>query len=692
MNKRLNYIKTIILVILVFIVLKNCLGWPMEKVLQVIKYFGVILIPELFILLSIISLAYFIGNKIQNTFHVEYDSILEEFLISIGLGFGIIAFVNFILGHFHLLYSWIYWLVLIILMPKIFYCMYLFISQLKRKGINYFNTGRSNLEISLVIILLIHLFVALTISLVPDYSEGATVHLTIGSYYKMKHAIVHIPFMFYAEQPHLTEMIQLTCIMLLKSTVLCKLLNFIIYLLVLGTIYAISRRILPKIYALLGCAIFAISVGGICSIFYTFKEEVFLTLFTLLSFLILLVYFRKRKYIYLFLFVIMLGYVSGCKILFGFIPVLAMIPLFLFIELLENKRYRQKTILTCILILISVTILAIPWYIRQLVYHGNLFYPLSPFKTLTTGDRSAVGFFEDEHVVYNNDTNQFVFRHTTPFQGTIGDKLVGFAKGYCLFLWRMVREPKSFNGDSSSILFLILLPGLLFLNRPIAKEFKYFLLLGLFLYTLNYLCPATISRFYPLMVVLSVISAYVYYNLSRTSRVVNNFLFMIVGVVLVTFTITRNINHKVMSGFKHYWPVVFGVETREEFLQREAYGSYSTAKFVSKKLPKDAKLFFYALDTGFYYDENDYIWGDKIHAGEFIGYSKMNCAEDLLRRLDSLGITHIVLSSGYWPPRKGYNEENIHSWVKEIVGNYCAKLFEDKYISLYEIYYTESKK
>ncbi len=688
MLRRKLFSKYLILILLIFIILKSCLGWPMEKVIQVIRYFGFTLIPELFILFFIISLSFLIGNKLLSVFRLNWNSFLEESLISLGLGFGIIAFANFILGHFGLLYSWLYWVILIILLPKTFSHIYSFGSRLRDKIPDLTSIKRSKFELGLIIILLIHIFMAVTLSMVPDRGEGSAVHLAMASYYRMHHGIVHIPFMFYGEQPHLTEMIWLSCIMLLKSSVLCKLMNFTAYLLVLGTIYAISRRILSRKYALLGCAIFSITTEIIFVYFHTCKEEFFLTFFTLLSFLVLLSYFKERKIGYLFLLTIILGYATGCKLLFGFIPSLAIIPLLLSREIVAHKKHRWKVISSCILISVSVIILAFPWYMRQQIYHHSLFYPLKPIKTVTTGDRSSVGFIEEDQEAFTVKSDQLVFRHTIPFRGSRGDKVKGIVKGYFLFLWRMVNEPKSFGGTSASILFLILLPGLLFLKHPLPNEYKYLLLFGLLLYTLNFLCPAMIQRFFPLMAVLSMICAYIYYNLSKASRAINLFLLLIVGTILITLTITKNINHKVISGFKSYWPVAFGAETRKEHLERTTYGTCSTANFISENLTKDAKLFFYALAQGFYY-ENDYIWGDKLHAGEFMQYSRMNCAEDLLRRLHSLGITHLVISAGYWPPRKGYNEENIHAWVKQIAAQYSTKLFEDKYISLYEIDYSK---
>jgi hypothetical protein len=141
-----------------------------------------------------------------------------------------------------------------------------------------------------------------------------------------------------------------------------------------------------------------------------------------------------------------------------------------------------------------------------------------------------------------------------------------------------------------------------------------------------------------------------------------------------------------IGGLKSYWKVSVGLEPRDSYMKREAYGSYSCAEFAAKNLPKGSKFFFYALDTGLYY-ENDYFWGDKLHAGSFMRYSSMRSYLDMLSRLRELGATHMVVSSGYWPPRKGYNEENIHTWVKEISLSCSRKLFEDKYISLYELDY-----
>lgn len=648
---------------------------------QILKYFFLELAADFVVFSIFILVSYCLGIRLLKLFRFPKEEELNEVIFfSFTIGAGLLAFVTYILGHLHLLYSWLFWslsLTILVLSRNNLHNVF------KRIVSEWSFVGQKPSLITLLalVIILIHIFYGLTLVLLPEFNVDATAeHIAIGSLYKHHHKIIPIPFMLKGEWPHLTEMLHLFATMLRKSSPINDLINYSFYLSFLFGIYIIGRRFLEPRFALLGCAIFSVSSNVLMVHLLTgVKEDFPLNLFFLAAFLTLLKYIKSKESRDLALVVLSLGFAAGTKVIYGFIPLIAILALFIIVALYEKAFSLKGVALTSALVVALALLMALPWYARQIVYHHNPFYPMDPLHTFKTGDKSAMG--SDPTATKEN---LLVFRHLLPENPDVVQLITGIIKGYILFLWRMTTQPDYFELTTISFSFIIILCFVLLTKHPYPTEAVYTCILASLLYTLYFFSLGTTRRFLPMLGVLSIVCAYIVQNININRKQLGHFLLAVVFIVLSNDVINKFARIKPFGGIESFWPVLVGIETRRERLIKETWGSTLTSEFIEDNLPKNAKLFFYPMACGYHFNK-DYVWGDKLQAGDYIGYSKMKGPRDLLARLKELGITHMVVDKGYWPPRLHYREDEIHKWVTDIMQEYSYFMFKDRNLSLYKL-------
>jgi hypothetical protein len=93
-------------------------------------------------------------------------------------------------------------------------------------------------------------------------------------------------------------------------------------------------------------------------------------------------------------------------------------------------------------------------------------------------------------------------------------------------------------------------------------------------------------------------------------------------------------------------PVVFGLESRTNYLSRKLY-SYTAYQFANTQLSDSAMLFTFPENRTFYLNRS-YIWGCP-YLQAMIDYDCCDSSSDLLRELEDLGITHIIVHRRVYP-------------------------------------------
>jgi len=652
-------------------------------IMQIFKFFAFELALDLVVVAVFLSVSYCLGARLLKFFKFPEENLTEVIFFSFSAGFGLLAFVTFILGHLHLLYSWVFWLLSLAILLL---CRNDLINLLKRirSELSFSSRKPSLTTWCASIIIGVHIFYGLSLALLPEYNTDATYeHLAIGSLYKYHHRIIPILFMLKGEWPHLTEMLHLFATMLIKSSPVNDLINYSFYLSFLFGVYIICRRFLKPRFALLGCAIFSVSSKVLMAQLTMVKEEFLLSLFFLSAFLAFLKYARSKKFRDVAFVVLFLGFATGTKIIYGFFPLIAIVSLFLVVAVYEKIFSFKRIVLTSISMVAFVLLMALPWYGGQIVHHHNFFYPMHPFHTFASGDVSAMG--SDPRLP---KVNQLAFRRFLPENPNPVQLIAGITKGYILLLWRMAAEPDYFGGErvTISFSFIIIFGFILLIRRPHPRDAVYTGVLAVLLYTLFFFSLSSIRRMLPLPAVMSIVCAYVVQNVRVNRKRIGCFLLTVVFLVLCYDVVDKFVKEKPFGGIGSFWPVLVGIETRRERLIKETYGATLTSEFIDNYLPKNAKLFFYPIAPGYHFNKN-YIWGDKLQAGNYIGYSAMKGPEDLLVRLRQLGITHMVVDKGFWRTRPHYQEEEIENWIVEITQRYSFFMFRDRHFSVYQLQY-----
>ncbi len=646
-------------------------GWGYGNILNVLGFWTTNLIPELCLLFYFILLSFAIGGMILSRIGIKTKSLLDNFLLSTGMGFGIIGVLVYLMAHLGILYKWVFIVIFfgagILLWKRIWQCLI----QIKNSNKNYWNNELNPVLLIALFCLVVHLFLGLALSLTPEVNTDATAyHLALPNYYIMNHRIVHMGFMFYGEWPHLSEMLNMVMLIFIKSSVLCKLLQFTFFSLSLMAIYSIARAVMPAAFAIMASAVFA-SIYRVLFYLYTTKEEFFLTFFSLLCFMALVYYIKNGEKRWLIPLALYSGFTIGCKLLFGLVPVFCIFVIVVWTIFRKKIPHITSSFLKYILIILAFSSI---WYMRQIVYYGEPFYPIS-LLTITKGDRSAIGSLDDPTV----NVNQLVFRHNMPKEHTLAKFVGHVVKGYFLFPWRLTADEESFAGVTS-IFFIVLLPGILLVKRPFPEEIKYGLLYGLLLLTCYFFSPAEIGRYFPLFAILSVICVYILANL--ITRLSGKIILIIVSVTIIVFTIL-NIRHNIIGGFFNQAPVALGIEKRGDYLKQRTYGVYETAEYINRNLTQGTRLFLFPLITGFYIDRL-YVWGDPAHADKVMRYDEMKSASDLLSRLNELGITYILVDTN-WKPRANKLEPSVYQWVDEVIKKNGVEVFNRMSMHLYHL-------
>ena len=125
-----------------------------------------------------------------------------------------------------------------------------------------------------------------------------------------------------------------------------------------------------------------------------------------------------------------------------------------------------------------------------------------------------------------------------------------------------------------------------------------------------------------------------------------------------------------------FFPVVFGQVSKDEFLSSKA-PYYEDISYANRQLPKDSKLLVYGLYS-YYYFEHDYIPGPSVYQN-IVDYSKMQSAEELLRRLSELKITHIFREGGLFSDSEVdvFNSEAISFYAELEKKGYIVPIYQN---------------
>ena len=329
---------------------------------------------SLFYFLVIILISTALGRKIFNKARVNFDSPLEEFCFSIGIGLAILAFISLLLGIAGLLYRWFFWFLVIgltiLCSGEIFKISLNFIKDSR----TFILSKKEQFTTFLLAIVAVFLFLSFLSSLAPPTGWDAVVyHLTLPKLFINHHSIYNVIDNPSSARPLNIQMLFMFS-MLLHSDILAKLISYLFTLLAVICIYSFGRRFFSKNIGLYAALVFV--TMPYTTVYSTYTQvDLALAFYVILSFYSFLIWIKSNGNKMFFITAILVGFCLGIKytaILSVFLLILGIFYKTLFLD----KKKLGAALSKIFLMIAIVIVIGCFWYIRNYIDTGN---PVHPF-------------------------------------------------------------------------------------------------------------------------------------------------------------------------------------------------------------------------------------------------------------------------------------------------------------------------
>jgi len=566
--------------------------------------------------LVLISLA--AGRKIFKLCKVNFDSLLEEFVFSTGVGLGLVSYLTLTLGLLGLLYWWACLLLLIALF--VFALREIWeagnvVRIVGQKVREFFPLKRKNIFVfALSIVLFAQILLAFIASLAPvtDWDSGCY-HLAIPKLWIQHHKIIYIPYILESEFPLTTETLY-GLGLALADDVSANLIIWAISILFLFAIFSLCRRYFSVKVGLLSSAAFYCTplVGMLAS---GTMMELAIGYYAFLGLYAFLKYLDTNDYKMLALAAVTSGLAAATKHT-GIIP---FVLLFIGVIIVEIKRRKFSIAAFKGIALCSLAFLLIPspWYIKSFINTGN---PVIPFFHEIFGGKNLPAEVSEL---------SFVFAKSYGI-----DTKAGFIPGLIIRV-KSLLNPFFFGGWSAIVgpFFLAFVPCL-GLMKGVSKTVKYLLIYSIgglifgsiFTTSSRYMIPVYSGFF--------IAGAYAAYRLIDSYKPLNK----VVPVIILASLLFNIIP---VAGLAYIrLPVAIGLETREHYLSRRIE-MYDVAEYINHNLSDDVKIL--TMDPRGYYLDKPHIMGARGRQG-YIRYDNIHNVSQVLDMLKKHQITHLLIN------------------------------------------------
>jgi len=620
------------------------------------------------LLFLVAIVAYFLGKKFLRWLRIDFEFSLEETVFSIGLGFGVLAYMTLFLGLLGLLYTSLFYGLLIVVF--IFAMIEIIKSRKRLEKTNPAVLPGGMFSFAyLPIWILLGSFVLLNfiMSFTPElFYDSLTYHIGVPNYYVIKHRICEMPYNVASYYPFNTEMLY-TLALLLKREGLPKLLHFSSGILCLGAIFSFCKRYFSELVGIIACAIFY-SIPFLAMNSWVTGNDVALSYFFILSIYALVNYFGSetpslnstRGIKWFILAGIFSGIAMGSKYT-GVFTLFGILLLIIWYQYFKMKmRFSEITKQILIFACLVVGIMS-PWLIKNMIYTGN---PIFPFLYKWFGSKNLVFY----HEYYGN---------TVLPMGLQSLKLKElFASPWVLTMEG--QDSMTFVGP----MFLLFTPFVFFIkqkrniiNYLILFFLSSYLLWGMSTYKYRYLLPA--------FSVLSIITAY---GLVTLCKRIPKYLGRLIPIVFAIFMGTNLYSVLMIMHFSYNpFALLTGLETRDHYLSLTRpgypYPSYDAFKYINENLPEDVKIMIIG-EAKVHYLKRDFIYNLVHNFTPVVEWTKVSKnGDELFVKIKEEKITHILINTfeatrtisyGYL----NWNEEEIkifdQFWQKYVQEIYSA--------------------
>ena len=622
------------------------------------------------LLLIVIVVAYFLGKKSLKWLKIDFGFLLEEIVFSVGLGFGVLAYMTLFLGLLGLLYTSVAYSFVIVIF------IFAIIKTLKsRKGAKKSNApvplrARFSFEyFPIWIILGTFVIVNFIMSFTPEiFYDSLVCYLGAPNYYVIKHRILEMPYRTGSYYPFNIPMLY-TLALLLKQEGLPKLLHFFSGILCLGALVSFSKRYFDYRVGVIACAIFY-SIPILAMNSWVTGNDIALSYFFILSIYALINYFsletssinNGRGFKWFILSAIFSGIAMGSKYT-GVFTLFGIVGLIFCYEYFEMKKKFPKVTKQILIFVVIVIAIMSPWLIKNIIYTGNPIYPV------------LYKWFGGRNLIVHSDSIIMP-------KGLQSLKL----KEFFISPWTLTMKGQDslrFIGP----MFLLFTPFVFFIKKK-RSIINYLILFFVFSYILwgrgtfkyRYLLPA--------FSILSIVTAY---GLVTLYEKIPKYLGKLIPIVFAIFMGTNLYSVLMIMHFSYNpFNVLTGLETRDHYLSLTRpgypYPSYKAYKYINENLPADAKVMIIG-DSKIHYIKRDFISNNVHNLTPVVEWTKVSKnGDELYKKIKEEKITHILINTFEATRTISYGYLNWNEEEIKIFDRFWQKYVEEIYAGYYGVH------
>ena len=317
-----------------------------------------------------------LGMKILNSCKLRFNSVLQEIIISGGLGLGICIFVVLFMGLMHLLYIWL-------IIPLII-IINIFVLREIRAIVLKFNLAFKEVhfhwyEMLALIILGIYIILYFLVCLVPINTwDALTYYVTVPNMYVKQHAITNLLTHFNSNYPSGMEMLFTLLMVVFKGKtagyIICQIFTVFIMVLTCFSIYSLARKFLSRVFSILSILVF-ISMPFVVSFDLLAKNDLGLMFYEVIAVTSLIEWIISRETKWLLMTAILSAFVFSMKYL-GLYAIIA-IGIIILVRSIQIERKININVLRNILLFFMVFFTFVsPWLIKSYIYTRNPIFPM----------------------------------------------------------------------------------------------------------------------------------------------------------------------------------------------------------------------------------------------------------------------------------------------------------------------------
>jgi len=563
------------------------------------------MIIELLLIVFLTLLAAAIGKRILRFFKFDFNTFIEEFVFSAGIGLSTIAFSVWGLGQFSLLYTWFFYLIILV-------SSVLFFKEIKFFAVGFVCTFKklttlevNFLNIALLSFLFITIFMTVVGALAPPTGHDALVyHLAWPKYFARDNAVSYIPYSRSSLWPYFMEML-FTLGIILKNGIVAKLFHLLMGIMTALAVFSFSRRYLSLQLSIMASTICFLTPGIFTLATYAYVDlaSMFFAFMGVYSFF---VWFSTGSKHWIVLVGVFCGIAMGVKYLGIYTCIMLMVGLL--VAMFWTKKLGFYEGIKIILIFAGVAIVvAMPWYIRSFIVVGNPVYPFM-------------------HEIFGGAGWKSEF-------APIGIGM-GFVK-YVFASWNLTMYPGSYGGEESQIgpVFIAIIPALLIIKK-VETHLRYLILFSLTFFVLWLLGYQAVRYLTPTIPLMSLGLVFIYKEIVNLNSAFFSRLVVLFVLVCLGFNACLSIYYN-----RDKILVAFGVQSKDAYL-RHNERSYSISKYVNNNLPVDSQILALAPRI-FYLDRPSFrehlVWRVSHYDEED------NTEDEVVNWFKAEGFTHVLV-------------------------------------------------